>query len=431
MAQPRIGRPPNPLDPTASCAARLGYELRPARQDKDLTLEKLAALIGFTPQRISDIERAKATASHPFLAACEEALAATGKLLPLLPTVQRERDEARQARADARRKARQAEAATAVRCEADSDAGEDLEPTNRRGLLGAGAAAAIGLSTATTPAPAAARDVDPELPAHLADLLHLLGRHDEMFGHRDVSSVVRRELRRIAEHREAARGELRTALIRVEVRWTQFSSWLSSDAGDAAGRDALAERALRLANEGDDPEMAAFIRARQSEWATNTHRAVALAEGALSVRGVGAQTRAWCSRQAAISYAMASDAGACERRLADAYALLDDAEAPAPPWATELRVGSAGTLAVEARCWAALDPRKAIRLYDDALRDWPRAELRDSAIHRGRLALVCAAAGERDRAEAEGRKAFAIAQATNSTYALRELKQLGVALKMN
>jgi transcriptional regulator with XRE-family HTH domain/tetratricopeptide (TPR) repeat protein len=419
------GRPLTPLDPSASASALLGAKLRARRIDKGLTLKQLAALIGFSQQHISEVERAKSTPGQPFMEACDSALDANGALLELLPAVTEERRQ----RCEDRSTARRITVDPALRYEAHSDAGEDVEPTNRRGLLGAGAAAAIGLGTAA--APAAAREVDPELPAHLAGLLRLLGRHDEMFGPRDVLSVVRRELRRIAEHRQAARGELRTALVRAEARWTEFSSWLGSDAGDAAGRDALAERALRLAREGDDPDMAAFVRARQSEWATDTQRALAFAEGALSVRGVGAQTRAWCSRQAAISYAMAGDADACERRLADAYALLDDAESASPPWASELRVGRAGTLAVEARCWALLDPRKAIRLYDDALRDWPRTEVRDGAIQRMRLALACAAAGERDRAEAEGRRALALAQATKSASAFRELRQLGVALNMN
>jgi hypothetical protein len=67
-------------------------------------------------------------------------------------------------------------------------------------------------------------------------------------------------------------------------------------------------------------------------------RAVAFAEDALRASGASAQTRVWCSRQAAIGYALAGDASACERRLADAYGLLDD-ESPPPPWAG----GRAGT----------------------------------------------------------------------------------------
>ena len=45
------------------------------------------------------------------------------------------------------------------------------------------------------------------------------------------------------------------------------------------------------------------------------------------------------------------------------------------------------------------------------------------------LALACALAGERDRAEAEGAKALAIYKQTRSATAARELKQLGAVLQ--
>jgi tetratricopeptide (TPR) repeat protein len=78
-----------------------------------------------------------------------------------------------------------------------------------------------------------------------------------------------------------------------------------------------------------------------------------------------------------------------------------------------------------------MQPSKAIELYDKALRDWPRAEARGGGVHQARLALACAATGELDRAQAEGRRALAIARATNSVTAKRELKRLQAALSTN
>jgi hypothetical protein len=126
-----------------------------------------------------------------------------------------------------------------------------------------------------------------------------------------------------------------------------------------------------------------------------------------------------------MGYAHTKDAGGCERRIADAYAFLEDSDSPAPPWASGYRVTVTGTLADEAYCWSHLQPRKAIPLYERALRDWPRSEARDGGLHRARLAIVCAATGERDRAEAEGRKALAIARATQSIAIDHELRRLG------
>src|SRR3954451_11557639 len=106
MSPPRRGRPPKPLDPTASNAARLGAELRSRRMARGLTLEALAELIGFTPQHISEVERAKASVSSPFLTACDRELDAQGALLELLPAVVYERALERHDRSVARRRSR-------------------------------------------------------------------------------------------------------------------------------------------------------------------------------------------------------------------------------------------------------------------------------------------------------------------------------------
>ena len=428
------GRPLTPLDPEASGTARLGYELRVCRQNKNLTLEQLSDLIGFTPQRISDCERGKATPSQPLLAACEDALDAAGTLLPLLPAAQRERDEARQARADARRKARQAAKHAALPCDATHSevAGddEDVEPTDRRGLLGAAGAGALALSVVAA-VPTAASDVDPGLPAHWANLLRLLGRLDMLRGPTDILDAVRRETALIAAHGKVARGELRIQLMRVEARWADLAAWLCEDTGRTQERDAWTERVGRLAQEANDSELVAFWRARQGEWAAMARdpRAAGLGEAALRVRGVSAQTRVWSTRQAALGHAYAGDVELCERRLHDAYSFLEDTDSPVPPWAHEFRVTRSGTRATEACCWLAIAPAKAVGLYEEALRDWPCDEVRDRGLHRSRLALACGQAGEVDRAKAEAAQALVIAKHTGSVAIGRELQRLGTVLR--
>jgi transcriptional regulator with XRE-family HTH domain len=111
MTQPRRGRPPKPLDPDASNAARLGAEIRSRRLARGLTLEGLAQLIGFTPQHVSEVELAKASVSKPFVAACDRALEARGSLLELLPAVVYERALERHDRSVARRRSSTSKAA--------------------------------------------------------------------------------------------------------------------------------------------------------------------------------------------------------------------------------------------------------------------------------------------------------------------------------
>jgi len=421
------GRPPKPLDPDASHGARLGAELRTHRLEEGLTLQALGDLTGYTPQHVSEVERAKTAPTRPFIAACDRALDAQGALLALLPAVVHERDAQRRERA-ARRAARDL---VPLRCGAPNAGDEDVDPTNRRGLLGAGAGAAVALGLGATAVPTQARQIDPELPAHLARMLNVLGRHDMVCGPQDVLSAVRYELGLIIDHRQVARGRLRVDLMRIESRWSDLAAWLSEDTGQSRMRDAYTDHALWLAREADDPDLVAFARARRSEWAAMARNAsaAALAEAALGVPGASAQTRAWGARQAALGYALAGDKAACERRLSDAYGFLEHTDSPVPPWAHEFRVTHSGALATEACCWLYLDPRKAISLYDRALRDWPRDEARDAGLHRARLALACAAAGEHDRAMDEGRTAYASARATGSNSAARELKRLAAELR--
>jgi len=103
-------------------------------------------------------------------------------------------------------------------------------------------------------------------------------------------------------------------------------------------------------------------------------------------------------------------------------------ESPPAPLSTDTPLSEHLVRCWEARCWAALQPAKGVALYDSVLRDWPRGQTRDGGLYLARLARACAEAGELGRARAEGRKALAIAQATQSSAITRELKHLTTAL---
>ncbi|MDX6704792.1 MAG: hypothetical protein QOI48_638 [Solirubrobacteraceae bacterium] len=128
---------------------------------------------------------------------------------------------------------------------------------------------------------------------HLTSLLAIVGAHDATYGPREVLGIVRRELQVIDGDRQAARGDLRSDLMRVEARWTIYAAWLCEDTGDRRGRAALLERAVQLAREADHPDLMAWARARQAQW-TDPPRAIRLAEAALRTR-VLARTHARCA----------------------------------------------------------------------------------------------------------------------------------------
>jgi hypothetical protein len=114
--------------------------------------------------------------------------------------------------------------------------------------------------------------------------------------------VQRRELRLIAEHRRVATGDLRIALMAVEARWAVHVAWLCEDTGDCRGRDALLDRALRLARAADHPDLIAWSHARQAQWTDPSH-AGRIAETGLRTARAGAHTRALCAVRAAHAHA--------------------------------------------------------------------------------------------------------------------------------
>ena len=398
MTQPRRGRPPHRLDPDASHAARLGAEIRTRRQERGLTLEALAALVGFSPSHVSKVERANAPVSGPFVAACDHALDARGAISALLPAVISERAWQRQDRAATRH---------------------------------SGLAAAIGLTGSSAAQPAASAEVDPELVQHWLEVKGTLTDHDQLFGPHRVLAITKRGLGIIGRHRQAARGYLRADLMRVESRWEMLVAWLYDDAG-APEAAASMQRARALAVEADDHLMTAYVLVRQSERASRfgkSKAAIALAQAAQRQRGLTPHVHALRALYEALGHARAGETAACQNDLGTAHELVgrqhdgvidSGFEGLGGHYATSTTV-----LAGEARCWLWLgQPGKAVDAAQRALAHWPAIRRRGRGLQRAGLAVACAAAGEPDRAAHEGLHALAVARATRSARAMQELRRL-------
>jgi transcriptional regulator with XRE-family HTH domain len=404
MTPPRRGRPPYSVDPDVSHAARLGAEIRTCRQAQGLTLKALAALIGYSPQHLSEVELARAPVSGPFVAACDQALDARGKLTGLLPAVICERALQRHDRAAARH---------------------------------SGVAAAVDLTGSLAAQPTASAKVDPELVPHWLEFKGVLTDHDQMFGPHHVLAIATRGLGIIGPHRQAARGNLRTDLMRVEARWEMLAAWLYDDAGNP-GAAASMERARVLAREADDQLMIAYVRVRQSERASRFGKAqvaIALAQAAQREARVTPHVRALSALHEALGHALTGETAACQRCLGRAHELVgrqhngeidSGFEGLGRHYATRTTV-----LAGEARCWLWLgQPRRAVDSAQRALARWPALRRRGRGLQRAGLAVACAAAGEPDRAAHEGLRALAVARATGSDRAMQELFRLDRRLAM-
>jgi transcriptional regulator with XRE-family HTH domain len=313
----------------------------------------------------------------------------------------------------------------ALRWTAQPEVGEDVDPLSRRSLLGAGVGAALGLDATT--APAAAREIDPDLALHWMALLRLLDHHDAMCGPHEVLDNVCHEINLIAGHRKVARGDLRMQLLCVEARWSHFASWLSYDTGDAPHRDYWSERALRLAQEADQPDVVAWVLMRRSRWAVgqrDAQRAIAFAEAAYRVGASSDHIRALCALRLAQGQAVAHETNACERSLAAAHDLLDRASRTDVPDLCRVEVTSAWVMGDDARCWLRLQPRRAIPMFEEVLRVLPPERARKRGVHQAHLAMACAAAGEPERAGAEGMRALNVAQTIQSDVIVRRLERL-------
>ena len=123
------GRPLKSVNANASCAARLGAELRATRVARNLTLHELASRIGYSPSHISDVELAQASASKAFVTACDRALDAHGGLLALFPAVRIEQVDEREKRETSRRGALRSS--------------QEVDDLKRRAFIGLGLSAVL------------------------------------------------------------------------------------------------------------------------------------------------------------------------------------------------------------------------------------------------------------------------------------------------
>jgi acyl-coenzyme A thioesterase PaaI-like protein/transcriptional regulator with XRE-family HTH domain len=144
-----MGRPPKPLDPSASQEARLGAAIRRRREQRGTTQEQLAEAIGFSRPHLALVELGKAHASEELVRRCDEALEASGGLLGIYPDVLAERERRKREAAQDRRQDPRTGAlpATLQPCHGTAAASrggwmaraQDRQPTTRDDVLPRGA----------------------------------------------------------------------------------------------------------------------------------------------------------------------------------------------------------------------------------------------------------------------------------------------------
>lgn len=221
------GRPPKPIDPTASAAAALGAELRTLRRAKGWTLEVFADRIGYTAQHISAAEHAQTGFSRPFIAACDAELGADDRLNEMLPAVILERAFERHDRTIARRPA--------------ATVSDDVR---RRAFLGLGLAAVLFGPEAT------ARALD---EAEADQVAYEWSREIQTApDSRKLLPALAADLKRLRENK------------RVVAQLASYVASIAVTSGDTAMAKRWWRRARAAAVASGDSHVLAFVAARQA-----------------------------------------------------------------------------------------------------------------------------------------------------------------------
>lgn len=287
-------------------------------------------------------------------------------------------------------------------------------------------ASAVGISVPPT--------IDPGVVGHFTTLRALLVQADSRLGGLSILPTVQQQIALIAQFRRQARGDLRTSLLGIEARWSEFGGWLSDDLGDRDAGSRWLDRAASMAQEADDHEFCAYVLARKAQRMTgggDEDRVVGLARAAARVPGAPALVRAFAAAQEAQGSAINGDAAAFEEAMDRARSLVD---AAASAHLDDDTLGSFCTTpylsAHEGEGWLRLGkPRRAIDSFTTAVNQWPERYRRERGMYLSRTAHAYLAASEPDQAAATAIDALAHAKATSSARIRRDVTALSRQLK--
>lgn len=477
------------IDPEAITGARrvLGRQLAAYREAAGLIQEQLAPLIYYGRSTIANAETGYSTCSRTFWQRCDTALNANGDLLrgyDEFKALTRQQQAQIAERMDAERSAkyrqlqgRQAPDTPGVETTADTvqplptvtlpldgasaepgpdtvvarlqlDGREIVLPLSRRLLLQAVVgsfveAFALGQQFDMLRDLAQGRRIDrlvvtspahlDEIVAHLREQWHALVKTDNLLGPRFALAGVLNQISVVEALRSVLRNEQRLEVIRLGAQYAESAAWLYEDAGNMAQSRYWTSRAMEWAYEGDDERMLAwtiFRRSQQAAAASDAAQAIGLAQAARrNEEQLATPTRAAIRVQEAYGHALDGDERVSQR-------LLDEAHT----WAASDTVGDAheghgsyctpGHIEIQrASCWLTTgQPKKAIGLYEDAVRTLPPVYQRNRAAALSRLAVAYLVDGQLEQAASTAHAALPVARSSGARRILEEIKGVSAEL---
>jgi tetratricopeptide (TPR) repeat protein len=276
---------------------------------------------------------------------------------------------------------------------------------------------------------------DAAVVEYLVRVLAEQRRAEDTLGARRLRPVVHAQIEVIDELAIDAREPVRRELLAVSSHYCQFAGWLGQDTMDAAGARRYYNRAMDSAQEIGDADMVTSVLSLKSHHAWSrgdAATAVSLAQaGQRDLRRVSDAVLALIAQQEARGHALGGDAEATERALDQSATLTyTAAEHPddAPPW---VYFNDPSRLAFQ-RGVAYVELGRhpnAVPLLSTALGSLTNGYTRDKARYAAMLALALAGAGEVEAALVHAKRGAALAVATGSALAVRELRRVRAALR--
>lgn len=266
--------------------------------------------------------------------------------------------------------------------------------------------------------PGRAGDVDPALIGQLLSARMTLVDADAIMGAGAVVPVVRDHLGVIESYLRVASASMRSELFEVAAMFAEFAGWLYDDLGQPITAAEWSATALEWAHAANAGELVGYVLMRRAQQAValgDEATAVALATAALSYPEVhDSRVGVAAAVQLAQGHAMAGDHHASMAQIERAHSMLDSGIADA-----RFRLASHCTHAyvdaLHGSCLITLGTAdRAVEVLDRAIGQWPAYYRREFGLHRARLALALAMAGQHDRAAVEATAALHLADDNRS-----------------
>ncbi|QKV75290.1 helix-turn-helix domain-containing protein [Amycolatopsis sp. Hca4] len=372
--------------------AHFGTRLRKLRMEQHVSLGELSRRTHYSKGYLSKIEAGLRPPSPGVVRLCDGALGLDGLLIRAEAAVVPALSRAYPASAT------DPDERWVLQMEADGSFW--FQPVDRRSAMALGATALISMRPRPAPGVTQAQEAEVTLRA-FTSMFPEMRRLGQLMSPTLVLPSIIPQTRTIQLVAARSSGRVRSDLLVLASRYAEYAGWMAQESGEDKAALWWTDRAVTLASEGGDEELAAYSlvrRALVTLYTSNARETVELAQAAQRHPGASRRVRGLAAQREAQGHALAGSASDCFRALDVAYELLDDDVVPTAPVLGTSTVRNPVHLS---RAWCLLDlgkPVDAAEAIERELRDTPASAHRFRARWLARQALAYATAQEVDQA---------------------------------